>query len=77
MVKYKGFTQEARLQYGMLVEGCVLVKAKAVERVLPADKTRLLNTMKLLNDPLGLIINFQEIEVTKGISCLLLPGANL
>ena len=76
IVEYKGFTRVTRLQYGMRVQGCVLVKAKAVERVLPVEKSRLLSCMKLLDDPLGLIINFQELEVTNGISCLLLPGAN-
>ena len=37
----------------------------------------LLNTMKLLNVPLGLLINFHELKVTDGISRLNLPGANL
>lgn len=33
--------------------------------------------MKLLNVPLGLLINFHEMKVTEGISRLILPGANL
>ena len=31
--------------------------------------------MKLLNVPLGLLINFHEMKVTDGITRLLLPGA--
>jgi P2-related tail formation protein len=33
--------------------------------------------MKLLDVPLGLLINFHEMKVTDGVSRLILPGANL
>ena len=65
------------LRFDVLVEGCVLVEAKAVEKILPIHKAQLLSYMKLLNVPLGLLINFHEIKVTDGISRLILPGANL
>ena len=55
----------------------VLVEAKAVEKVLPIHKPQLLSYMKLLDVPLGLLINFHEMKVTDGISRLILPGANL
>jgi hypothetical protein len=32
--------------------------------------------MKLLNVPLGLLINFHEIKLTDGVHRLILPGAN-
>jgi len=32
--------------------------------------------MKLLNVPLGLLINFHEMKVTDGLSRSILPGAN-
>ena len=57
-------------------EGCVLVEAKAVEKVLPIHKAQLLSYMKLLNVPVGLLINFHEMKLTDGISRLILPGAN-
>jgi len=59
------------------VEGCVLVEAKAVEKVLPIHKAKLLSYMKLLNVPLGLLINFHEIKVTDGVVRRILPGADL
>src|SRR2546430_11943894 len=68
MIEYKGFTREEPLRFDMLVEGCVLVEAKAVEKVLPIHKAQLLSYMKLLNVPLGLLINFHEFRVTDGIS---------
>jgi hypothetical protein len=48
------------------------VEAKAVEKILPIHKAQLLSYMKLLDVPLGLLINFHEMKVTDGISRLLL-----
>lgn len=76
VINYKGFTREEPLRFGLCVEGCVLVEAKAVEKILPIHKAQLLSYMKLLNLPIGLLINFHELKVTDGISRLILPGAN-
>lgn len=77
VVEYKSFTRAEPLRFDMLVEDCVLVEAKAVEKILPIHKAQLLSYMKLLNIPLGLLINFHEMKVTDGINRLILPGANL
>jgi len=76
IVDYKGFTREEPLRFDVLVEGCVLVEAKAVEKVLPIHKAQLLSYMKLLDVPVGLVINFHELKVANGVSRLILPGAN-
>jgi len=60
----------------MLIENCIMVEVKAVEKVLPIHKAQLLSYMKLLDVPIGLLINFHEMKVTDGISRLILPGAN-
>ncbi len=75
-VSYKGFTRDEPLRFDLLVEGCVLVEVKAVERALPIHKAQLLSYMKLLQIPLGLLANFNENRITDGISRLILPGAN-
>ena len=75
-VEYKGFTREEPLRFDVLVEGCVLVEAKAVETILPVHKAQLLSYMKLLDVPLGLLINFHKLKLTDGVSRLILPGAN-
>jgi GxxExxY protein len=75
LIQYKGFTREEPLRFDMLVEGCVLVEAKAVEKILPIHKAQLLSYMKLLGVPLGLLINFHEMKVTDAICRLILPGA--
>src|SRR5207244_5985408 len=76
LIEYKGFTREEPLRFDVLVESCVLVEAKAVEKVLPIHKAQLLSYMTLLNVPVGLLINFHEMKVTDGIHRLILPGAN-
>jgi hypothetical protein len=39
-------------------------------------KPGLLESIKLLNMPLGLLFNFPEVKLVDGISRLVLPGAN-
>lgn len=75
-ISYKGFIKEELLRFDVLVESCVLVEAKAVEHVLPIHKAQLLSYMKLINVPLGLLINFNVPKLTDGISRLILPGAD-
>src|SRR6266436_1494575 len=76
VIEYKGFTREEPLRFDVLVESCVLVEAKAVEKVLPIHKAQLLSYMKLLNVPVGLLINFHEMKVADGVHRLILSGAN-
>jgi GxxExxY protein len=76
LIECKGFTREEPLRFDVFIEGCVLVEAKAVEQIVPIHKAKLLSYMRLLDVPLGLLINFHEVKVTDGISRLILPGAN-
>ena len=76
-VSYKGFTRAEPLRFDLLVENCVLIEAKSVEKILPIHKAQLLSYMKLLNVPIGLLINFKEARLTDGVSRLILPGANI
>ncbi len=76
LIHYKGFRCEEQLRFDVLVENCVLVEAKAVEKILPIHKAQLLSYMKLLDVPVGLLINFHEMKVTDGVRRLILPGAN-
>jgi GxxExxY protein len=76
LIEYKGFKREEPLRFDLLVEGCILVEAKAVEKTLPIHKAQLLSYMKLLDVPLGLLLNFHELKVTDGITRMILPGAN-
>ena len=75
-VNYKGFTREEPLRFDILVEGGVLVEVKAVAQILPIHKAQLMSYLKLLDVPLGLLINFHELKLVNGIHRLMLPGAN-
>ena len=76
IIDYKGFKREEPLRFDVLMEACVLVEAKALQNVLPIHKAQLLSYMKLLDVPLGLLINFHEMKLTDGVHRLMLPGAN-
>lgn len=75
-IEYKGAWRDDTLRFDVLVEDCVLVEAKAVDHLLPIHKAQLLSYMKLLDIPVGLLINFNEMLVTKGVARMILPGAN-
>jgi GxxExxY protein len=75
-IEYKGFVFEEPLRFDVLVEDCLLLELKSVQDVLPIHKAQLLSYMKLLNIPLGLLINFHETKLVDGIHRLILPGAN-
>lgn len=77
VIRYKQFQREEPLRFDLLIDNCLLVEAKAVEKVLPIHKAQLLSYMKLLDVPLGLIINFHSLKLTEGVSRLILPGANI
>jgi GxxExxY protein len=77
VIRYKQFQRTVPLRFDLLVNRCLFVEVKAVESVIPIHKAQLLSYMKLLDIPLGLIINFNSPKLTDGISRLILPGANL
>jgi len=76
VIEYKGFIREEPLRFDLMVEDCLLVEAKSVQKVLSIHKAQLLSYMKLLNIPLGLLINFNELRLADGVHRLILPGAN-
>ena len=76
VVHWKQFRKEYPLRFDLLINDCLLVELKAVEAVKPIHKAQLLSYMKLVDIPLGLIINFNEQKLVDGVSRLILPGAN-
>lgn len=77
IIEYKGFTREEPLRFDILVEDCLLVEVKAVEKILPIHKAKLLSYMKLLDVPVGLLVNFHEMKLVDGVSRMILPKANI
>lgn len=75
-VEYKGFVRDEPLRFDLLVEGCVLVEAKSVTAIQPLHQAQVLSYMKLLDVPVGLLINFNASRLAEGVHRLILPGAN-
>jgi GxxExxY protein len=75
-ITYKDFTFEEPLRLDVYVDSCLIVEAKAAEKILPIHVAQLLSYMRLLNAPLGLLINFHEAVLRDGIRRLTLRGAD-
>jgi len=66
-VEYKGLKLECGYRLDFLVEGCVVIEAKAVEAITPIFEAQLLTYMRLGNYRLGLLINFNVLILKEGI----------
>ena len=75
-IKYKDLMFDEVLRCDLLVDDCLLLELKVAECVLPVHKAQLLSYMKLLNIPVGLLINFHSEKLTDGICRLILKGAD-
>jgi GxxExxY protein len=53
------------LRLDLLVNNCIIVELKTVEKFHPIDEAKLLTYMKLLSIPQGLLINFNTTTITK------------
>ena len=76
-LEYKGITLDQALRLDVIVDRCLIVEIKAVERVLPVHKAQLLSYMKLMDVPIGLLINFHVGLLKEGISRMVLRGADM
>ena len=75
-VEYKGFVFDEPLKIDVFVDQCLIVELKAVTEVLPIHKAQLLSYMKLMDAPLGLLINFCALRLIDGLHRMVLPGAD-
>ena len=74
-IEYKGISFEEPLRLDVMVDDCLLLEIKAVREVLPIHQAQLFSYMKLLNIPLGLLINFHEVRLIDGVRRMMLPGS--
>ena len=75
-IDYKGLVFDEPLRFDVPLENCLLLELKSVQEILPIHKAQLLSYMKLMDIPLGLLINFHEMKLTDGLARMILPGAN-
>ena len=64
-VNYKGLELETGLRCDLLVEKSLVVELKAIEKVLTIHEAQILTYMKLLEIPIGLILNFNVTHIFK------------
>jgi len=64
---YKGNELNKHFYLDLLVEDKVIVELKAVEDILPVHEVQLVSYLKLTNKKLGLLINFNEPILKRGI----------
>jgi GxxExxY protein len=57
-VIYKGVALDCGYRLDLIVEDTVILELKCVERVIPIHQAQLLTYLKLLDTPVGFIINF-------------------
>jgi len=64
-ISYKGLELDAGLRCDFFVEDTLVVEIKSVDTMHPIFEAQLLTYMKLLNSPLGLLINFNVKHIFK------------
>ena len=71
-VTYENVEIEAGYRIDLLVEEQVIVEIKAVEALAPIHEAQVLTYLKLSGLRLGLLLNFNEMSLKKGIRRLML-----
>ena len=66
-VVYRGQSLEAGYRIDFLIENCIIVEIKAVEKLLPLHTAQLITYLKLSGRTVGLLINFNVVHLRHGI----------
>ncbi len=65
--EFDGLRFEDAFRVDLLVEGCVVVELKSVETMAPVHSKQILTYIRLLNLPVGLLINFGAATMKEGL----------
>jgi GxxExxY protein len=66
-VIYKGVSLDCGYRLDLIIEDVVILELKCVERILAIHEAQLLTYLKLLDKPVGFIINFNVPILRQGI----------
>ena len=66
-IEYDGQLIDASYRIDMLVEGCIIIENKCVERLLPIHEAQLLTYLKLRDCRLGFLLNWNVVLMKNGI----------
>lgn len=65
--EYDGLQFDDAFRVDLLIEGCVVVELKSVETLAPVHSKQVLTYLRLLNLPVGLLINFGAATMKEGL----------
>jgi GxxExxY protein len=66
-IKYGGIQLPAAYRVDFVVENCLIVEIKCVEKLLPVHTAQLISYLRLRGHKLGLLINFNVPHLRQGI----------
>ena len=64
-IQYKDFSIEADLKCDLVIEEMLIIELKSVKKILQIHEAQILTYMKLLEVPIGLLINFNVTNIYK------------
>ena len=70
---YKGITLDCAYRLDLLVNDVIVVEVKALAAVLPIHQAQLLTYLKLMDLPVGLVINFEVERLVDGVKRVINP----
>jgi GxxExxY protein len=71
---YDDIRLESAYRLDLLVEFCIVIEAKAVEKLIPLFESQLLTYLKLSGYPLGFLVNFNVPLVKDGLKRIIHAG---
>src|SRR5580700_3357978 len=66
-ILYDGVRLESGLRLDLVVESCIIVEAKAVDKLIPVFDAQLLTYLKLTGYTLGFLVNFNVTLIKDGM----------
>ena len=69
-LEYKGHRIRGELKLDLLVESCLVVELKAIERIHPIHLAQVITYLKLTGYPAGLLMNFNSTALRAGLKRL-------
>lgn len=66
-IQYKNIRLECGYRLDFLIDDCLIVELKSVEKILKVHEAQILTYLKLTNVSTGLLINFNESRLVNGI----------
>jgi iron complex transport system substrate-binding protein len=69
--EWEGIRIQEVCRLDLLVEGCVIAELKSVEKLHPVHHKQVLTYLRLMDLPIGLLINFGEVSLKNGVHRIL------